>query len=121
MDTFVIDGNNFSTYKELCNEFNQVVFKGFYNQWHGSLDAFNDLLRDVYGIILWKNFSKSKKDLSYLETVKILEERLEYCHPSNRSIVREELTQARSGKGPTILDWVLEIIAEQDIEVVIFE
>jgi len=58
VETFVIDGNNISNYAKLCKEFNNTVFAGFYNQWKpGNLDGFNDLLRDVNGTIIWKNFA----------------------------------------------------------------
>ena len=115
MKTLVIDGNNFSNYEELCKEFNKTVFVGCYNQWTtGNLDGFNDLLREVDCTIIWKNFAQSKKNLSYSETVKYLKEILEHCHPSNRINVSQKIQRAESGAGPTILDWVLEIIAEHD-------
>jgi RNAse (barnase) inhibitor barstar len=121
MKTLIIDGKNHSNFEALCKEFRETVFVDSYNQWNGNLDAFNDLLRDVDCTIIWKNFAQSKKKLSYSETVKILKERLEYCHPTNRPLVREDLQKAESAIGPTILDWVLEIIAEHDNVVLILE
>ncbi|WP_289140473.1 hypothetical protein [uncultured Brevibacillus sp.] len=121
METFVIDGDSFSSFEEFCKVFDKVVFANCYNRWTGSLDAFNDLLRDVNCTIVWKNFAKSKMDLSYSETVKILKERLEYCPPINRPFVRKDLQRAESGIGPTVLDWLLEIIAEHDNVVLILE
>ncbi|MED1795178.1 hypothetical protein [Brevibacillus nitrificans] len=120
MKTFVIEGNNFHDYSGLCKEFNRTVFHDLL-QWNGTLDAFNDLLRDIEGTIIWKNFAQSKKTLSYSETIKLLRERLEYCHPSNIPFVREKLKKAELGMGPTVLDWILEIISEDENVALILE
>lgn len=121
MKTFVIDGNNFSNYREFCKEFSNTVFAGYYHEWTGNLDAFNDYLFGQPYTLVWRNFTKSREDLSYPETVKHLNKRLANCHPSNRPRVRAELKNAESSIGPTILDWILEIIAKHDNIVLILE
>lgn len=118
---FVIEGDRISNYKEFCEEFSGVVLSGKY-QWNGNLDAFNDILRGGFGdieddesfSIIWKASDKSKESLGYPETIKLLEERLKRCHPSNREWVGEQLKQAKNGEGATIYDWLLEIIAKHE-------
>ena len=48
------------------------------------------------------------------ETARELERRLERCHPSNRGEVERELAAARSARGPTVFDWLVEIIRSHD-------
>jgi hypothetical protein len=50
--------------------------------------------------------------LGYPETVRQLEVRLERCHPSAREEVWRKLALARSGCGPTVFDWLVEIIGD---------
>jgi hypothetical protein len=52
----------------------------------------------------------SQRRLGYDETVRQLELRLQRCHPSNRKSVAEELAQAQAHTGPTVFDWLVEII-----------
>jgi hypothetical protein len=58
----------------------------------------------------WKNHLRSQSCLGYPETIKQLELRLEHCHPANRAAVMEELARARNQQGPTVFDWLVEII-----------
>jgi RNAse (barnase) inhibitor barstar len=118
---FIIDGKNFSNYKGLCKEFSNAVLSGKY-VWNGSLDAFNDILFGGFGdigiaedyTIIWRNSVKSKKDLGYEETIEKLNERLRNCHPSNREFVLNEIKEAKANVGPTIFDWVVEIIHDNE-------
>jgi hypothetical protein len=81
-----------------------------------NLDAFNDILRGGFGTpdsgftLVWRNHDLSRERLGYPETVRQLERRLERCHPANRGEVRAELAEARCERGPTVFDWLLEII-----------
>jgi len=80
------------------------------------LDAFNDILRGGFGtpeegfVLRWKNSTRSQESLGYPETVRQLERRLQRCHPSNRRQVESELFHARKCLGPTVFDWLVEII-----------
>jgi RNAse (barnase) inhibitor barstar len=119
--TFIIEGNKISNYEDFCTEFSDVVLSGKY-QWHGNLDAFNDILWGGFGDIgyyepftmVWKHSNSSNQSLGYSETVKLLEERLQRCHPINVPRVAEELRQAKNGVGPTIFDWLEEIISDHE-------
>jgi hypothetical protein len=85
-------------------------------EWGCNLDAFNDILRGGFGtpedgfILRWKNTAVSRARLGYSETVRQLERRLIRCHPSNREWVAKDLERARQCVGPTVFDWLVEII-----------
>ena len=85
-------------------------------EWGRNLDAFNDVLRGGFGTppggftLRWKNSELSRQRLGYSETVRQLEDRLRHCHPSNRKNVENELKLARAGQGPTVFDWIVDII-----------
>ncbi len=50
--------------------------------------------------------------LGYSETAMQLEFRLGRCHPANRENVLRELADARASVGPTVFDWLVEIIRD---------
>jgi RNAse (barnase) inhibitor barstar len=114
METYEIDGENFSTLEEFFDEISRVVIPSA--AWGRNLDAFNDILRGGFGtpdegfVLRWKNHDVSRQRLAYRETVRQLEKRLERCHPTNRESVRSELSLARAGQGPTVFDWLLGIL-----------
>jgi 5-formyltetrahydrofolate cyclo-ligase/RNAse (barnase) inhibitor barstar len=113
--TYGIDGQNFSTLEEFFEEISRVLIPG--EAWGHNLDAFNDILRGGFGtpdegfILRWKNHGTSRRNLGYPETVRQLQKHLEGCHPSNRQSIEQELERARRGEGPTVFDWLLEILA----------
>ena len=115
MTTYEIDGTNFSTLEGFYDEISQSVIPGA--AWGRNLDAFNDILRGGFGTpangftLRWKNHDISRHSLGYRETVRQLEKTLQRCHPTNRNAVRAELDLARANQGPTVFDWLLEIIA----------
>jgi hypothetical protein len=83
-----------------------------------NLDGFNDVLRGGFGTpeevftIRWKNREISRQRLGYPETVRQLELRLAQCHPANRARVSQDLEQARAKQGPTVFEWLTEIIRD---------
>lgn len=115
MKSYIIDGKEFSTLEEFAEHFSSRVLEGLH-RWHGSLDAFNDILRGGFGTpeggfrLVWENSDLSRVRLGYPETSRQLEFRLQGCHPLNRSAVAAELQDAKDGKGPTVFDWLVEII-----------
>ena len=84
--------------------------------WESNLDAFNDILRGGFGtpeggyILRWRNWELSRQRLGYAETVRQLRLRLGQCHPSNVPLVTRQLEDACHGRGPTVFDWLVEII-----------
>jgi len=109
-----IVGGNFATLEEFYDEVSRKLIPG--TSWGRNLDAFNDILRGGFGtpergfILVWEASNLSRERLGYAETVRQLERRLQSCHPSNRAAVEGDLSAARQSKGPTVFDWLLEII-----------
>jgi Barstar (barnase inhibitor) len=111
---YEIDGRRFSTLEEFSAEVGRIVIPGA--EWGRNLDAFNDILRGGFGTpesgftLRWLKHVVSKERLGYPETIRQLELRLSRCHPTNRPQVAQELERARAGQGPTVFDWLVEII-----------
>lgn len=116
MTTLEIDGARFNSLEELFDEVSRVLIPGA--TWGRNLDAFNDILRGGFGTpedgfrLVWKNHARSRESLGYPETVRQLEQRLQTCHPSNRSSVAEQLARAGRGDGPTVYDWLVDILRD---------
>jgi RNAse (barnase) inhibitor barstar len=115
MKSYFIDGKQFCTLDEFAEHVSSKVLEGSY-QWRGNLDAFNDILRGGFGTpeegfhLVWEHSDLSRERLGHAETSRQLELRLQHCHPSNRSAVAAKLQDARDGEGPTVFDWLVEII-----------
>lgn len=111
-----IDGNNFDTLEGFFQEVSEKLIPGA--TWGRNLDAFNDILRGGFGtpddgfILCWKNHQVSQSRLGYRETVCQLQKRLAHCHPQNIPWVEAQLSEAERGQGPTVFDWLVEIIQE---------
>jgi len=114
MVSYEIDGRNFSTLEGFFDEIERIL--PLDAPWGSNLDAFDEVLVRGYGMhddgfeLVWRNHALSISRLGYPETVRQLEKRLESCHPANRELVARQLTLARTGRGPTVFDWLLEII-----------
>lgn len=111
---YEIDGRDFSTLEEYFDVISRVLIPGAW--WGYNLNAFNDILRGGFGtpeggfVLRWKNSDVSRKRLGHPETVRQLEQHLTDCHSSNRQLVSEDLQRAKDGVGPTVFDWLVEII-----------
>lgn len=118
---FIIDGVKFSDFKGFCKEFSDKVLSGTY-EWHGNLDALNDILFGGFGdieteeqfTIVWRNSAKSKVDLGYSETIVILNEKLHNCPQSYAEEGIQKIIDAKMNKGPTIFEEIEEIILENE-------
>jgi RNAse (barnase) inhibitor barstar len=112
---YEIDGMRFSTLEEFFAEFSHVVLPSV-EPLSSNLDAFNDVLSGGCGMpdggftLRWKNHKVSRQRLGYAETVRQLKLRLGRCHPTNRPKVAEDLKHAEARQGPTVFDWLAEII-----------
>jgi hypothetical protein len=113
---FEINGNNFDDFSSFIVEFNRCFVSHVGGKWQGNLDAFNDYLSwmDQRCTIRWLNSSKSEKDLGYESMVSWLSRNLETCHPSNRLTVQARLEDAINGHGPTLFEWIVQIIRDTD-------
>ena len=114
LQTFIIDGENFSTLEEFYNEINHKI--PINSSWGENLDAFDDILRGGFGtpeegfILVWKNSTLSQSRLGYKETIRHLTEVLERCHVDNRLSIKQQILDAQNGKGDTIFDTIVDII-----------
>ena len=114
MKTYRIDGERFSTLEEFYKQISDTLIPNA--KWGHNLDAFNDILRGGFGtpdegfVLIWENSEVSRRRLGYPETVRVLERRLERCHPTSRRFVKKELRNAQENKGATVFDWLVEII-----------
>ena len=112
--SFEIDGENFRTLEEFFDEIGRVLVPGI--EWGRNLNAFNDILRGGFGtpengfVLRWKNSAESRSRLGLPETIRQLEQNLQRCHPSNRAFVEHDLDLAKSGRGSTVFDWLVELI-----------
>ena len=108
-----IDGARFSDFDGFAREFSRLLAG---HQWHGNLDAFNDLLRGGFGTpengwtLKWFNSEQSRSALGYAATVQRLEQLFLTCHPSNRPPIQGRISHARRGHGPTLFDEIVDII-----------
>ena len=111
---YVIDGARFDSLETFFDEVSHVLIPG--SVWGRNLDAFNDILRGGFGTpeggftLRWCKSAISKRTLGYPETVRQLGIRLRQCHPDNRNYVRQDLRNAQASTGPTVFDWLVEII-----------
>jgi RNAse (barnase) inhibitor barstar len=111
---YIIDGSRFATLEEFAKEFSRVVLRG--HDWSGNLDALDDILRGGFGTpaggfsLRWRNSDLSRDRLGYTETVRQLRSRLGRCHPTNLARVASKLEEAEKSSGPTVFDWLVDVI-----------
>ena len=116
MDIYVIDGDNFTDFDSFTKEFTRVLCSQFGANWRGHLDAFNDFLYwpERPYVLVWKSVERSRAALGHGEMVKWLEERIKNCHPTGVPHFQERLDAARAGQGPTMFDFLVEIIRDNE-------
>lgn len=113
---YILDGERITSLEAFYEEVSRSLIPGA--AWGRNLDAFNDVLQGGFGTpdegftIRWVDSEISRSRLGYAETARQLEARLERCHPQNRPAVARDLMEAQSGRGPTVFDWLLEIIRQ---------
>lgn len=116
---YVLDGRRIGTLEDFWREIGEAV-NGPEGYFGGNLDALNDCLRGGFGTpddddfrFEWYDHARSRERLGHAETARQLELRLTRCHPANRERVAGELAAARRGEGPTVFDWLIEIMEGQ--------
>jgi RNAse (barnase) inhibitor barstar len=113
---FVIDGRRITSLESFFEEFSRAVLP--VHRVRQSLDAFNDVLRGGFGTpeggftVRWRHSAISREKLGYPETVRQYEKMLKTCHPDNVPSVWVNLTNAQSGIGETVFDWIVKIIRD---------
>ena len=113
---YTIDGSRITSLETFYDEISRALVPGYH--WGRNLNAFNDILRCGFGTpdegftLRWAHSNASREALAYPETVKQLELTLRHCHPDNVESVLQQLAAARAGNGPTVFDWLLDIIED---------
>jgi RNAse (barnase) inhibitor barstar len=109
----VIDGSTFDDFAGFQRAFSSFLVD---YEWHGNLDAFNDLLRGGFGtpeggfVLRWLHSERSREALGYGATVALLQRLSQTCHPNHVPRVQAELQAARDREGPTLFDDIVKII-----------
>ena len=111
---YTIDGERFATLEGFFREISGAVVPRA--TWGKNLDAFDDVLSGGFGTpavgftLRWRHHAISRVRLGYPETVRQLELRLQRCHPANRVAIAQQLKQANTGAGPTVFDWLVQVV-----------
>ena len=119
---FIIDGSKIKDLDSFYTEAGKVLCPNF--KWGRNLNAFDDILRGGFESfeyeepidLVWKDAEISKKVLGYQETVRQLRRWLirSYINFNFSAIkeIKKKIRQAKQGLGPTIYDWIIEIIQD---------
>ncbi len=117
--TYVLDGTRIHTLEDFWQVIGEAV-NGPGGYFGANLDAFADCLSGGFGTpddgdyrVEWHDHATSRQALGHGETARQLELRLARCHPSNRPRVAADLRAARTGRGPTVFDWLVAIFEER--------
>lgn len=118
--TIIINADNFSDLAGFYEEMNSLFMKNVDWKLGRSLDALNDILYGGFGvfnsdeqvIVLWNNFSKSKKDLGFEETIRNYQMKINQGYPYNVTLFQEKLAELKNGNGQTLCDIIIEIFED---------
>jgi len=113
-----LNGDRFSNLEEFYNEVENQLTRNINFKFGRNLDAFNDILRGGFGVfefeepieLIWLNSDKSKADLGFSETIRLLESMIQNCHPANRRSIEKELELAKRLEGENLFDKIVQII-----------
>ena len=122
MNSYTIEAALFNNLDSFYDEVERKLTRDLDWKIGRNLNAFNDVLRGGFGTfeyeepieLIWVDSDKSKTDLSWTETIKYVESKLQTCHESNVEYVKSDLELARNHKGQTLFDILIEIIKEHE-------
>lgn len=112
---FYLPGEQIHTIEDFYRIIGEVI-NGPGGYFGTNLDALNDCLYGHFGtgprpyVIRWNNHIMSKHNLGYPETIRQLEIRAARPYPSNRPLALEKLALAKKHEGPTVFDWLVEVM-----------
>lgn len=112
-----IDGRDFSTLEEFYDVVGRVIV-GSDHHGGGNLDWFNDILfwpcgeKGTCYTLVWRNADESRRRLGHRETVRQLQSRGTERFPNGTAKAVSNIHEASRGEGPTVFDWLVEIIAD---------
>ncbi|MEJ6397069.1 hypothetical protein [Yoonia sp. 208BN28-4] len=112
---FDIDGATFETLDGFFDVASQTLAPG--KPVRRDLNGFDRILRGGLGpagseaTLVWANSEKSRWDLGYAETLRVLQARLDQVPAPQRAFVLADIANAEAGQGATVYDWVVDVIA----------
>ena len=115
---YEIDGNEFWTLEQFYDHFQSRVLGPV--DWGRNLDALSDVLSGGFGtpdegfVLHWVNHQVSRERLGYDETVRQLQLQRQHCHTTAIPQIEAELDRARYGSGPTVFDWLVDILKTRE-------
>lgn len=110
-----IDGLDFSTLEAFYGAIGRAII-GPDHPDSGNLDWLNDILSRPCGdemtpyILVWRNSKESRRRLGHAETVRQMERRMVWRFPFGDAKAVSDIAMARRGEGPTVFDWLIEVI-----------
>jgi uncharacterized protein (TIGR02996 family) len=110
-----IDGRDFSTLEGFIGTLGRAIY-GEDHQDTANLDWLNDILAWRRGelmstyTLVWRNSEESRQRLGHAETVREMEKRKERRFPFGLAKAVSDIEEARRGEGPTVFDWIMELI-----------
>jgi RNAse (barnase) inhibitor barstar len=115
---YVLHGERINTLEDFFREIGEAV-NGPSGYFGANLDALWDCLSGGFGtpekggyIIWWENSKASRQALGYTETVRQLEMRYLSEHESWHDDTRQRIDEARKHIGPTVFDWLVDLLIE---------
>ncbi|MGW2179925.1 barstar family protein [Streptomyces sp. NPDC001732] len=116
--TYVIDGSRVTGLERFWEVIGEAV-NGPGGYFGRNLDALADCLGGGMGtpddgdfVFEWRDHALSARALGHEETARQLRRSLERAHPTNRPAMRKRLDEALAGRGPTLFDLIVEILAD---------
>jgi len=117
---YVIHGERVRSLDDFYREIGEAI-NGPGGYFGRNLDALWDCLRGGFGTpdeggytIRWLNAEQSRRALGYEETIRQLERRLQRSHPSWHAVNQAKLADAKRHEGPTVFDWIVDLLREAE-------
>ena len=114
---YTIDAGTVRSFEDFIEAANVGLIEPLGGRWTGNLDALNDDLRwpgDPRIELEILGAEACAQHLGHAAQAARLRARLQTCHPSNQASLREELSRAEAGQGPTLFDILCEIFESHD-------
>lgn len=129
MKKIIIEGKNINNIETFYEEVNRVFMSNEHWKIAQSLDAFNDMLYGSFGEIkgkekiqlIWKDIEKNQKSLGFQTTLDFYQNKLKSPEIFNQNFVINKINELENGLGLTFFEIVLEIIADHDNIILIYD